>query len=122
MDFGEWDGRARTSIEAHAPDRQLLDAFYRDPATAPPPGGEAWTALEKRVATALDRILSAADAGPVLVLTHAGPIRAALRLALDMPLTHLWTFRLGYGSKVSLEVGREDGGRLWGELLELSQP
>lgn len=67
LDFGAWEGIAWDAI-----DRRASDPWAADPWTVAPPGGETFAALHARVAGAL------ADAPPGAVLvTHAGPIRAA---------------------------------------------
>jgi broad specificity phosphatase PhoE len=54
--------------------RALLDA----PGTARFPGGESYDELQSRACAALDDILAAHPSSTVAVITHAGPIRAAL--------------------------------------------
>jgi len=122
LDFGFWEGRKRAEIEADASERDRLAAFYDNPLAHPAPNGEGWTDLEARVARALARVMAEADGNPALVLTHAGPMRAALSLSANVPLQSLWSFRIGYGARLTLDVACDSGGKLWGELVELAQP
>ena len=121
LDFGQWDGRRRAEIEASPEGRAALAAFHADPVAHPPPGGEAWSGFEERIGRALARLL---DDGrePALIVTHAGPIRMALSLACGFPLDRLWALRIGYGTRVRVEIGRGDDGRPWGEIVEIVQP
>jgi len=118
FDFGEWDGQR---VDALAP--AALAAFHADPLGHPPPGGEAWDAFGARIAAALGALLDAGeDARPVLVVSHAGALRMALSQACGLPLPALWSLRIDYGTRLRLRVERGDGGRPWGEVLELVQP
>jgi len=74
MDFGAWEGL--TAAEILRADAARLEAFWRDPRAATPPGGESFAAFEARVVPALDA-LKAGSPGRVLVVTHAGVIRVA---------------------------------------------
>lgn len=128
LDFGAWDGRTLEELRAASETADAFMAFYRSAdAPAPPGGGESWHMLEARVAAALRRLLdpSATDIAPpatVLVVTHAGPIRAALSVACAIPFANLWTFRIEPGTRFTLRVGRDGRAGLWGEIVEVVQP
>lgn len=82
QDFGRWQGQTHAAVTAAEPER--VAAFWRDPAGAAPPEGESFAALARRTAAAIDR-LCAAHAGCDLVMVgHAGPIRAAVGHALGV--------------------------------------
>lgn len=82
QDFGRWQGRSWSDLEA-AKDPDLAE-FWRDPAGTAPPGGESFSALMARVSCALYSIGSAQAGRDILAIVHAGTIRAALALALDL--------------------------------------
>lgn len=87
MDFGDWEGRGAGEILAEAPGP--LEAFWRDPQTISPPGGESLPAMQARV-TAAWRELCRREAGRrVLLVTHGGVIRLILAEVLGMPLDRL---------------------------------
>jgi broad specificity phosphatase PhoE len=77
IDVGSWSGLTRTEIEHRFPDgyRRWLElaSGWDD--------GETYEALGERVVPTLLRIAAAHDAQPVLVVTHSGPIRAAVAAA-----------------------------------------
>jgi probable phosphoglycerate mutase len=88
LDFGEWGGRSYAEIVATEPGAA---AYFDDPTTAVPPGGE-------RVETAAQRVLAVlgtigGERGGVVV-GHAGSLRLALALALAVPLADYWRLRL----------------------------
>ena len=79
QDFGRWTGRTHEDIRRDS--EAAYDDFWRAPATNRPPGGESFVA---QVARVRGRI-AALPAGDVVVVAHAGTIRAALAIALDIP-------------------------------------
>lgn len=122
LNFGQWDGRARSEIESNANDREALAAFYREPAVYPPPSGEAWENFEARIARALAALVSSQPTTPVLVITHGGPIRLAISQACGLPLNRLWVLRIACATRIRLGLAAEPDGRLWGEIIEIAQP
>lgn len=121
MDFGAWDGRLLAELAADAAISSAFAALYADPNAPSPPGGESWAGLTQRVGGALEK-LQCEPAERVLVLTHGGPMRAALHLACGLPFTALWALRIEPGTRMTLRLGKSDPHGLWGEMLELVQP
>jgi alpha-ribazole phosphatase len=70
QDFGAWEGQLYEHI----------DTDWSSPTTLCPPGGESFTDVVARVHAAIDRI----EGPELLVVAHAGPIRAAVAKALDL--------------------------------------
>ena len=95
LDFGAWEGRSAADI-----DEATLRPFYDDPDAHPPPGGERWTALARRVAGAIARL----DARATLVVTHSGPMRAALAGLCGFDRRQVWAFDLPYAALLSLRI------------------
>ncbi len=83
QDFGRWQGRAWNAL-ASAQDPDLAN-FWQNPATATPPGGESFSSLIERVRPVIERMSSALPGRDILAVAHAGTIRAALAIALDVP-------------------------------------
>ena len=92
LDFGEWDGRHPSAVDASA-----LQRFHDDPDAHAPPRGERWSALIARVAAALDDCPS-----DTLVVTHGGAIRAALAVACGLDTRQVWAIHLPYAAILSL--------------------
>jgi len=101
LNFGAWEGRDPADLGAQ------IQPFWDDPQANPPPGGESWSDVQGRVAQALRSI--DADA---LVITHAGPMRAALALLLGLTYRQSWAFHLPYAALISL--------RLWGDGAQVT--
>lgn len=105
LDFGSWGGRTFDEVVADAPD--LLRRWQADPMGTAPPDGERLAQLAERVASALDDLGD--RSGRVAVVTHAGPIRVAVLLAVGAPVTRLWHVDVAPTSVTEL-VLRPDGG------------
>lgn len=99
LDFGAWDGLPIADIDARA-----LAAYWADPETACPPGGERWSSMVGRIAAAIATVDR-----PILAVSHGGAIRAALAAACGFAYPQLWAFDLPYSAVVSLRLWRGAG-------------
>jgi alpha-ribazole phosphatase len=113
IDLGDWDGIGLAELRADPRAADLMAHFYRDPTAAQP-------SLSRRVGAALARL--AEQAKPVLVVTHAGPIRTAVSVACGLPIASLWAVRIEPGTRVRLDLGRHPDRGLWGEIIEIVPP
>ena len=107
LDFGGWDG-----CDPGALPEQDLHRFWADPDRHPPPGGESWSTLRKRVRAALFAL-----SGPAIVVAHAGSIRAAVSVLTGLDHRGVWAFDLPYGAVICMRVW-PDGG-LTGQITGL---
>jgi alpha-ribazole phosphatase len=73
LDFGAWDGKTYAEIEAL--DRARLWAWYDDPWSVTPPGGECLRELDVRLAAWVEHVMQNHRGETLLVVTHGGPIR-----------------------------------------------
>jgi probable phosphoglycerate mutase len=95
--YGAWEGLSRDQVrERSTDDWDLLKAWERDAAVAPP-GGESLQSVERRTLDLVADLRAAAqragaataggDAMPWIVLvSHVGPIKALLAASLDLSL------------------------------------
>ena len=77
QDFGDWEGELFSEL----PDLGILD--NEDLANFLPPNGESFKNVCDRVKPAIIEISKIALNAPVLVICHAGTIRATIALALE---------------------------------------
>lgn len=119
--FGDWEGKSQAELADSDVDRVALAKFQRDPVRFPPPNAEPWEQFQARVERGLRSVMHAGDQAPLLIVSHAGPIRMAISLACGFPLSALWALRIEYGTRVRLRLGVDTTDRLWGELIELRQ-
>lgn len=80
-DFGQWEGL--TFREAAADFPELHRTWLGDPGVVPP-GGESLDAVFRRVAAARDDLLERYAGETIIVVSHVTPIKALLRLAMDV--------------------------------------
>ena len=117
MHFGEWDGRSWTELEAA--DGVRLAAWMADWSTAGTPGGEGWPDLLARVAEWCGELRAAAEqgGGPLLVVGHAGSLRALLGVLLDLSAAALFKLRIERGAVTEMTLGGRGA-----ELVGLNLP
>lgn len=108
--FGGWEGR--TSEQILLEDPQGFEAFYQDPVRYRPAGAEPLGDFLGRVALAFDRIVAEHAGQHLLVVAHAGVIRAAVAKVLCSPPERLYRMVIPYAGMTRF---RSAGGRL---LLE----
>ena len=94
IDFGIWAGRTYADVVAADP---AARAWFTDPSTGAPPGGESLAAAAERVMRVM-RALAHGDGERVAIVGHAGSLRLALAQALEMPLSSYWRLRLDCAS------------------------
>lgn len=99
MDFGAWENRPWAAIP-----RPELDAWAGDLTGARPHGGESVAELAARTGAALARALDGPR--PVLLVTHAGVIKAALAQARGQAG---WKARIGFGEWLRLDARLQPG-------------
>lgn len=81
--FGSWEGLSPDQVaEQHS---HAYRAFYRDPLNHRPAGAEDLIAFAQRVDAALQRALEQQRGSHLLVVTHAGVIRAVLGSVMQAP-------------------------------------
>ena len=107
MSFGEWEGLTYAQI---ADQYQSHLGFFSDPIRYSPPGGEPVLHLVQRVQAAFAQLAqdAAKDADPtnrgdIVLVSHAGTLRALLCSLLGMPLEHQWQLRLDHGSLSAID-------------------
>jgi len=108
LDFGEWEGKRFDDIDA-----AVLQHWTNNFVTAAPPKGENFEDLYQRAGSFWQDLLASAtapcvalppasmqstEAKQVLVITHAGVIRALLARALNLPLANSFQLRIDSGS------------------------
>ena len=92
LHFGDWEGKLFDDIEPTAL-QQWTDNF----STAAPPNGETFGSLYERTGEFWQELLKT-EAEQVVIVTHAGVIRALLARVLNLPLENAFQFRIDAGS------------------------
>jgi alpha-ribazole phosphatase len=108
--LGEWQGLVRH--EFHAARGSAAHAFWLAPAHERAPGGESFEDLAARVTPAVDRLTAEHRGRDIIAVTHGGTIKAALALALGIPVENALAFAIDNCSITRLD--HLDGGAIQG--------
>ncbi len=92
LNFGDWEGQRFDDIDPIA-----LQHWTDNFATATPPNGESFAELYQRTGEFWQELL-AAPSDQVVIVTHAGVIRAFLARALSLAPANAFQFRIDAGS------------------------
>jgi len=106
MAFGEWEGMTFAEMEAADPER--LAAWLDESTGVTPPAGESREALAARVAEALAEIRARHPEQTVVLVAHGGTLMTLLVLALNLPQTARWCFRIGHATVSELHLHDDD--------------
>jgi len=113
QDFGTWQGRNWSDLSP-----EDCTAFWADPATATPPGGESFAAQMARVAAAIRDLNQEHEGRDIVAIAHAGTIRAAVALALDLTPAQALRLALAPLSLTRLTSFRREEGEGWDWAVE----
>lgn len=90
--FGSWEGRTREEIMANNPDE--YEAFYRDPVNQRPAGAEPLDEFFQRVEAACQDVITRHQGQHILLVVHAGVIRAVMSYLLAIPPAIAYRIRI----------------------------
>jgi len=91
IDFGAWELQAWDTIA-----REQLDAWAANPLDFRAHGGESVRQMAARAVAALDEALTG-EARPLVIVGHAGPLRALVGRLQGMPAETWMQLAIGYG-------------------------
>ncbi|ADC63611.1 histidine phosphatase family protein [Allochromatium vinosum] len=102
--MGAWEGRSHQEIRASESER--FAAFKRDPVAFRPPGSEPLGPFQCRIVAAYERQVAAYPGRRLLIVCHAGVIRAVLGHALDARPERWYRLQIGHATISRIRVGR----------------
>jgi probable phosphoglycerate mutase len=105
-DFGAWEGLTFPEVRERYPDD--LSAWLASPEARPSGGGETMQQVTRRVTAVRDGLLARYAGSTVLVVSHVGPLRTLIRLALQAPPHSLFRMEVAAAS-LSTVAYDEDG-------------
>lgn len=105
-DFGAWEGLTFTEVRERYPDD--LSAWLASPESPPSGTDETMRQLTRRVTAVRDALLAQYAGATVLVVSHVGPLRTLIRLALQAPPHSLFRMEVAAAS-LSTVTHDEDG-------------
>lgn len=96
VSFGSWEGR--TAEELRQTDPEILARFYLDPVHQRPVDAEPLAEFLQRVFSAFTELLAHHQGQHLLVVTHAGVMRAMLAYVMSSPLETLYRIQVDYAT------------------------
>ncbi len=99
--FGVWEGMTRDQLRADDP--HILERFFNDPVANRPEGAEHLADFQSRIQQALDDAINTNAGANLLIVAHAGVIRAAICYALGAPIEHMFRIKVTNASITRLQ-------------------
>ena len=103
--FGEWEGLSGQEIRAQWPG--AMQAFYHDPVNHQPDGAERLRSFYLRVTEAWEDIIARDEYEQVLLIAHAGVMRAIIAHVLKAPLLSMYRMQIPSASMTSILFSTE---------------
>jgi len=108
QDFGEWNGKSWNDLR-----NDLTGKFWQNFANEVPPGGESFVNMLDRVSLTIEELSYEYQGRNIIVVAHAGTIRAALAIALNLFAKSALTFQLDNLSLTQIENIPDGDLRAW---------
>jgi alpha-ribazole phosphatase len=102
---GEWEGYTRFELEKLNPGQ--VARFLQDPVNSRPPGAEPLEEFTRRVQTGFDDLLERFAGQSVLVVAHAGVIRAIMAYILEVPPTRMYRIHVANAALSRIRTDKE---------------
>jgi len=103
--FGSWEGWTRQELEAQEPGQVVR--FLQDPVAHRPPGAELMDDFISRVHAGLGDVLQAYAGQRVLLVAHAGVIRAVMAQVLGMSPAAMYRIHVANAGLTRIRTDRE---------------
>ena len=106
LSFGSWDGKSIEDVKEEEPD--AYQAWLNSTAYAPG-GGESWDQATVRIEEALEKLVAEYPGKKIIVVTHNGVIKTAVRLAIGAPAEAVFHVDAAPCSISSISIWPSDG-------------
>ena len=115
LSFGSWDGKSIEEVKEESPDEYQA---WLDSSSYRPGGGESYDQAAIRIEAAIEALVAKYPGKRVVVVTHNGVIKSAVRVAIDGPATTVFHLDASPCSISSISVWPSDGLRAVRSLNE----
>ena len=106
LSFGSWDGKSIEEVKEEEPD--AYQAWLNSTAYAPG-GGESYDQATVRIEEALEKLVAEYPGKKIIVVTHNGVIKTAVRLAIGAPSEAVFHVDAAPCSISSISIWPSDG-------------
>lgn len=100
--FGTWEGLTREQVKQQ--DLMAYTNFYADPVNNRPEGSENLQLFIQRVITCYEKIINKFENKHVLIVAHAGVIRAILAHIVHAPAEEIYNFKIDNAAISRIDV------------------
>ncbi len=97
LNFGTWENIPWNTIPSAE-----IDPWMANFVTEKPPQGESYLDLNERVLNFFTKLTETPTESPIIIVSHAGPLRAFLANILGIPLKDSFDIKLDYGQVIQL--------------------
>lgn len=101
--FGDWEGKTREQLLQE--DAKAFQAFYQNPVIHTPAGAESIVDFRQRIAEVVDRLEQDYVDKRVLVVSHAGVMRAVVGRVLRLPDHAMFRLIIANAARVTVIPG-----------------
>jgi alpha-ribazole phosphatase len=98
LSYGVYEGVPHADVPSEVWTKWRVDPDFV------PEGGEALSALDRRVRDACDSLVEAATARNVVVVSHVSPMKSAVAWSLDVDLRISWRSHLSHASVCRIDI------------------
>lgn len=98
LNFGDWELKSWNDI----PEKDI-NPWMKDFVNVVVPNGESYTQLASRVSSCFKDILNSKNEETIIIVSHAGPIRAYLAQLLNIDLKDSFNIKINYGDVFHLK-------------------
>ncbi len=89
--FGDWEGKTADQIKP-----ENLISYYQDPINHTPKNGENYLIFENRINQAWENLTHTHRGKKLLIITHAGVIRAIFKILLNLPIESIFKLQIDH--------------------------
>lgn len=98
--FGDWEGKSQEYVRQTL--AQQYQRFLQDPVNNRPLGAEPLAEFQARVSAVYQQILQDHSGQKILIVVHAGVIRAVLASLLLIPLQDMYKIKVDYAATIHM--------------------
>ncbi|GAA3653878.1 alpha-ribazole phosphatase [Flavivirga jejuensis] len=103
LDFGDWEMKPWNTIP-----EETLNPWMKDFVNTTVPNGESYIDLASRINNFFEEIYHLHDDKNLIIVTHAGPMRAYLASVLNIPLEKSFNIKIQYGDVFHLRKEKDE--------------
>jgi alpha-ribazole phosphatase/probable phosphoglycerate mutase len=103
--FGDWEGQTGDQLREH--DKSILSRFYHDPIKNRPRDAENLNDFNTRVLAAYRDACERYSGQHLLIVVHAGVIRAIINHTLQAPLSSMYRLSIATASLTRIKIDSE---------------